>query len=316
MRQFKSPYELAMLQHAIDISTEAHMRSWAFAPFAKWEYEVQAEVEYTFRRRNADYWGYPSIVGCGPNATTLHYETDQDKVTAGNLMLMDVGAEYEHYSADVTRTFPVNGKFSPAQREVYQAVYDAQEAVAKVTKPGASFDDTENASTASIQKSLLKMGLITGIDAIVPGTESVQRGRRGVVSQGVPQYRLWFFHGTSHFLGMNVHDVGEYGKPFAPGVTFTNEPGIYIREDALDYFKKDTPGLQAFLDKIRPAFEKYKNIGVRIEDDMLVTPTGVEWMTGKLPRSIDAIENFMARSKRGDLDYGIFSGTSLQNLGE
>jgi Xaa-Pro aminopeptidase len=296
MRQIKSPYELRMLQHAIDISTEAHMSSWAMAGRAKHEYEVQAMVEYVFRRRNADFWGYPSIVGCGPNATTLHYETDQDVVTPGQLMLMDVGAEYEHYSADVTRTFPVNGKFTPAQKEIYQAVYDAQEAVAAVIKPGATMGDVEEASAKSIQKSLAKLGLITAVDAMIPGTESRTRPtRRGGTTSGVPQYSIWFMHGNSHWLGMNVHDVGPYGAPLKPGMTFTNEPGIYIREDALDYFP-DTPEVKAFIAKIRPAFEKYKNIGVRIEDDMLVTNTGVEWMTAKLPRSIAAIEAFMANA--------------------
>ncbi len=136
LRQIKSPYELKMLQHAIDITTEAHMRSWATAGNASMEYEVQAEVEYTFRRRNADYWGYPSIVGCGPNATTLHYEESQSPVKKGQLLLMDVGAEYEHYTADVTRTFPVNGKFTKEQAEIYQIVYDAQEAAAKGRKTG------------------------------------------------------------------------------------------------------------------------------------------------------------------------------------
>jgi Xaa-Pro aminopeptidase len=303
MRQIKSPYELRMLQHAIDISTEAHMRSWAMAPRAKMEYEIQAEVEYTFRRRNADYWGYPSIVGCGPNATTLHYETNQGPVHAGDLQLMDVGAEYEHYSADVTRTFPVNGKFSPAQAEIYQAVYDAQEAVAKVVKPGAKMDEVEQASAKSIQESLARLGLITGVDDIIPGTEKVERTRRGKIVTGIKQYTIWFMHGNSHWLGMNVHDVGAYDVSLAPGMTFTNEPGIYIREDALSYFK-DSPEMSAFLDKIRPAFEKYKNIGVRIEDDMLVTDTGVEWMTKRLPRTIKEIESFMKRNDKGKLDYG------------
>jgi Xaa-Pro aminopeptidase len=297
MRQIKSPYELKMLQHAIDISTEAHMRSWAMAGRATMEYEVQAEVEYTFRRRHADFWGYPSIVGCGPNSTTLHYEIPDGPVTSGNLLLMDVGAEYDHYSADVTRTFPVNGKFSPAQREVYQAVYDAQEAVAAVIKPGSSMQQIEEASAKSIEASLAKMGLITGVGAMIPGTETTQRRSRRGTGTGIPQYSIWFMHGNSHWLGMNVHDVGAYGAPLKPGMTFTNEPGIYVRQDALDYFP-DTPEMKAFIAKIRPAFEKYKNIGVRIEDDMLVTPTGVEWMTGKLPRSIAAIEAFMASAPK------------------
>jgi Xaa-Pro aminopeptidase len=277
LRQIKSPYELSLLQHAIDITTEAQMRAWAMASRAKMEYEVQAEVEYTFRRRNADFWGYPSIVGCGPNATTLHYEESQGPVGAGNLLLMDVGAEYDHYTADVTRTFPVNGKFSKEQAEIYQIVYDAQEAAAAVAKPGATMEQLSAAANKVIKEGLFKLGLITNKDS--------------------DQFRIWYMHGLGHWLGMNVHDVGNYSVPLAPGMTYTNEPGIYIREDALDNLP-DTPEMKAFKDKVRPAFEKYKNIGARIEDDMLITPTGVEWMTKKLPRKIADIEAFMATASK------------------
>ena len=277
LRQIKSPYELKLLQHAIDITTEAQMRSWAMAGRAKMEYEVQAEVEYTFRRRNADFWGYPSIVGCGPNATTLHYEESSGPVTAGNLMLMDVGAEYDHQTADVTRTFPVNGKFSKEQAEIYKIVYDAQEAAAKAAKPGATMADLSNAANTVIKDGLFRLGLIT--------------------DKNSQQYRMWYMHGLGHWLGMNVHDVGNYSKPLAPGMTYTNEPGIYIREDALDYLP-NTPESKALIAKIRPAFEKYKNIGVRIEDDMLITPTGVEWMTKELPRKMEDIEAFMAKAPK------------------
>jgi Xaa-Pro aminopeptidase len=273
LRQIKSPYELKMLQHAIDISTEAHMRSWAMAGRAKMEYEVQAEVEYTFRRRNADFWGYPSIVGCGPNATTLHYEEAQGPVASGNLLLMDVGAEYEHYSADVTRTFPVNGKFTKEQADIYRIVYNAQEAAAKVAKPGATMADLSNAANAVMIDGLFKLGLIT--------------------DKNSSQYRIWYMHGLGHWLGMNVHDVGRYGIALRSGMTYTNEPGIYIREDALNYLP-DTPEWKTFKEKVGPAFEKYKNIGVRIEDDMVITKTGVEWMTKDLPRKLEDIEAFMA----------------------
>src|SRR5580765_623231 len=141
LRQIKSPYEIKMLQHAVDISMEGHMRTWATAGVAKMEYEVQAEFEYVLRKRNADFWGYPSIVGCGANATTLHYEESQSPVTKGQLLLIDAAAEYDHYSADVTRTFPVNGKFTKEQADIYQIVYDAQEAAAKAAKPGATMSD-------------------------------------------------------------------------------------------------------------------------------------------------------------------------------
>src|SRR5215204_2051860 len=277
LRHIKSPYELRMLQHAIDITTEAQMRSMGMVGKAKMEYEVHAEVEYTFRRRNADFWGYPSIVGCGANATTLHYVESQSEVRPGELLLMDVGAEYEHYTADVTRTYPVSGRFSPEQAEIYRIVYDAQEAVAAATKPGVSFQTLQDIARKSINDGLLKLWLVT----------DPKGGRVGV----------WFIHGLGHWLGMNVHDVGRYGVPLKAGMVFTNEPGIYIREDALDNLR-DTPENRAFIEKVRPVFEKYKNIGVRIEDDMLVTETGVEWMTKDLPRKLEDIERFMAAASK------------------
>lgn len=277
LRHIKSPYEIKLLQHAIDITTEAQMRSMAMVGKADWEYEVQAEVEYTFRRRNADYWGYPSIVGCGGNATTLHYVESQSAIKRGELLLMDVGAEYDHYTADVTRTFPVNGKFTKEQAEIYQIVFDAQEEVAKATKPGVSFGELNRIANRVVGEGLFKLGLTTDKNSDT-------------------QRRVWFMHGLGHWLGMNVHDVGDYRTPLKAGMVYTNEPGIYIRGDALDYLP-DTPTNREFIAKVRPAFEKYKNIGVRIEDDMLVTATGVEWMTGKLPRKMSDIEAFMTSNR-------------------
>lgn len=276
MRLRKSPMELELMQHAIDISIEAHQRAQAFASQARWEYEVDAQVAYTFKLRNADNWGYPDIVGCGPNATTLHYEESQGPVKTGQLMLMDVGAEYDHYSADVTRTFPVNGKFSKEQAEIYQIVYDAQEAAAKAAKPGATLQDAHRASLEVIKAGLLKLGLITEINS--------------------EQYRIWFMHGNGHWLGMNVHDVGG-GARFEPGMVFTNEPGIYVRMDALDNLPK-TPENEKLIAAIKPAFAKYKGIGVRIEDDLVITFEGVKWMTAALPRSIADIEAFIAKARR------------------
>lgn len=279
MRLVKSPMELRILQHAIDISIEAHQRSWAAAGNAKWEYEVDAEVAYTFKLRNADNWGYPDIVGCGPNATTLHYIESQGPVKQGDLLLMDVGAEYDHYTADITRTFPVNGKFTPTQAAVYQIVYDAQEAVAKASRPGATLSDVNRAGTEAIKDGLLKLGLIT--------------------DRNSSQHRLWFMHGTSHWLGMNVHDVGG-GSKFLPGVVFTNEPGIYVRLDALDQrpFGWKQEDWEKFKTAVRPAFEKYKGIGVRIEDDMLITADGVRWLSDALPRKMNEIEDFIAKARR------------------
>jgi Xaa-Pro aminopeptidase len=278
MRQRKSPYELRLMQHAVDISIEGHQRAQAVASRAKWEYEVEAELDYTYKRRNADNWGYPSIVGCGPNATTLHYEESQGRVNPGDLLLMDAAAEYEHYSADVTRTFPVSGKFTPTQAEVYNIVLAAQEAAFRAIKPGARLSDVHNAATEVIKDGLFRLGLITDKSGM--------------------QHRIWFIHGTSHWLGMNVHDVSVRGDDkLDVGMVFTVEPGIYIRPDALDNLPK-TPETEKFIAAVRPAFEKYKSVGVRIEDDVVVTADGYRNLSAALPRTIPDIEAFMARAQK------------------
>lgn len=279
LRLRKSPLELRLLQHAIDITIEAQQRAWLAALTAKWEYEVDAHIVFTFKLRNADHWGYPSIVGCGPNATTLHYIESQGEVKPGDLLLMDVGAEYQHYTADVTRTVPVSGKFTPAQAELYQIVYDAQEAAAQATKPGAYISDVDRAATEVIKSGLLRLGLITDRES--------------------NQYRIWFMHGTAHWLGMNVHDVGDYGIRLEPGMVFTNEPGIYVRTDALEHIpgRWKPEDWEKFKAAVRPAFEKYKGMGVRIEDDLLVTAEERQWMTSALPRKLTEIEAFMAKGR-------------------
>ncbi|HEV7904125.1 MAG TPA: aminopeptidase P family protein [Pyrinomonadaceae bacterium] len=277
MRLRKSASELQLLQHAIDITVEALGRAMAVAGRSRWEYEVEAEVDYTFKRRHADNWGYPSIVGCGPNATTLHYEESEGAVGANELLLMDVGAEYGHYTADVTRTFPVGGKFTSAQADIYNAVLAAQEASMLAARPGNTFTDVQKASTEVIKDALLKMGLITDRNSF--------------------QYARWFMHGTSHWLGMNVHDVGALNTKFEPGMVFTIEPGIYIRPDALDNLPK-TEENRKFIEAVRPAFEKYKSIGVRIEDDVVITADGHRNMSAALPRTLADVENFMSRAVR------------------
>lgn len=278
LRQRKSPYELRLLQHAVDISIEGHQRAQAVASRAKWEYEVEAELDYTYKRRNADNWGYPSIVGCGPNATTLHYQESQARVGAGDLLLMDAGAEFEHYTADVTRTFPVSGRFTPAQAEVYNVVLAAQDAAFRAIKPGANFSDVHNAATEVIRDGLLRIGLITDRNSL--------------------QHRVWFMHGTSHWLGMNVHDVSARGvERLDAGMVFTVEPGIYVRPDALDNLPK-TPENEKFIAAVRPAFEKYKGVGVRIEDDVVVTAGGYRNLSIALPRTIPDIEAFIARAQK------------------
>ncbi len=284
MRLRKSPWELKLMQHAVDISSEAFHRVYAVAAPAMYEYEVQAEFEYTFRRRNADNWGYPCIVGAGFNATTLHYITSQDRLDDGSLLLMDCAAEYDHYTADITRTLPISGKFSKEQAEIYRIVYEAQQESFKAVRPGNTVNtrrdpkilptSVHGRSAEVIKEGLLRLGLIT--------------------SKANEEYRTWFMHGTSHWLGMNVHDVGIYSTPLAPGMVLTVEPGIYIRPDALDILSKD-PANEKFIKAVRPAFEKYKGIGVRIEDDVLVTENGAKVMSAAIPSKLEDVEAAMKR---------------------
>jgi Xaa-Pro aminopeptidase len=277
LRQLKSPWEIKLMQHAVDITGEAFHRVFAAAAPGLHEYEVQAEFEYTFRRRNADNWGYPCIVGAGANATTLHYITNQEELADNSLLLMDCAAEYDHYTADITRTLPVNGKFTPAQADIYRVIYEAQEAGFKVSRNGGNIGQVHQQATEVVKEGLLRLGLITSKDS--------------------NEFRTWFMHGTSHWLGMNVHDVGVPGKAFAPGMIFTVEPGIYIRPDALDWLPK-TPENEKFIQAVRPAFEKYKGIGVRIEDDVLITNGDPVIMSRAIPRKLEDVEATMTRLRR------------------
>jgi Xaa-Pro aminopeptidase len=283
LRQIKSAWEQKLLQHAVDITAEAFHRIFAVAAPAMYEYEIQAEFEYTFRRRNADNWGYPCIVGAGPNATTLHYITNQDRLDDGSLLLMDCAAEFDHYSADITRTIPINGKFTKEQADIYRVVLEAQTEAIKMARPGNFMSGSDPKNTVHgraaevIKEGLLRLGLIT--------------------SKENNEFRAWFMHGTSHWLGMNVHDVGVPGKALAPGMIFTVEPGIYIRPDAFDNLPK-TPQNERFIAAVRPAFEKYKGIGVRIEDDVLVTTGEPVVISSAIPRKLEDVEMTMARLKQ------------------
>jgi Xaa-Pro aminopeptidase len=272
LRQVKSPYEIRMLKTAADITAEALLRAYKATKPGVWEYEVEAVVEETYKRKNAFDWGFPSIIASGPNATTLHYESSQRQMKAGDLLLMDVGAEYQYYTADVTRTIPVNGKFSPEQTDIYNVVLQAQEAAMKAIKPGVKLPDVHLAGTEVVKAGLKKLGLITDTSG--------------------DQYKIWFMHGVSHWLGMDVHDTGDRQRALETGMAFTVEPGIYIREDALEHLPR-TPEYEKFKDAVKAGFEKYKNIGVRIEDDVVVTTNGFENISGKVPRTISEIENAM-----------------------
>ena len=271
VRLVKSDYEVQQLQKAIDITCEAHRKVMKSVQAGGYEYQLDGLIHNTYRQYGAQ-WGFPSIVGSGPNATTLHYEENTRQMHDGELVLLDIGAEVGHYSADVTRTIPVNGFFSDEQRTIYDLVFRAQEAAMKLVRPGATIGEVHNKARDVIKAGLKELGLITDTTG--------------------NQYRMWFMHGTSHFIGLAVHDVGGRNTVFRPGMVLTVEPGIYVREEALDHLE-DTPKNQQLKNDIREAFERYKNIGVRIEDDVLVTENGYELLSGSAPRNIDSLMSEM-----------------------
>jgi len=287
LRGTKSPAELELLRTAARISAMAHREALhAIAPHMA-EFEIQALAEYTFRRNGADGPAYGSIVGSGPNSTTLHYNADDRFMQADEVVNMDMAASYGGYAADLTRTVPVDGRYSPEQRDIYQVVYDAQQAGERQVKVGAQVKASSDSATAVIKAGLARLGLIESPDARIDGCEG-----------GNPcfQYRLYYMHSLSHPIGLDVHDVDLSGRTgrYGAGSVFTIEPGIYVRENTLDLIPH-TPGNAALLAKIAPAVRKYANIGVRIEDDYIATATGFERITADVPREMDAIEREMAR---------------------
>ena len=279
LRRVKSPREIEILQHAVDITAEAFQRAYAVAAPGTPEYEIQAQFEFTFLRRNG-HWGYPCIVGSGNNATTLHYESNKDTMKAGDLLLMDDAAEFDQYSVDVTRTIPVSGKFSKEQAEIYRLVWEAQQAGFAMAKPGHAMNGTrdsiQGAAIEVFKQGLFKLGLITD-----PKNDA--------------QMRIWFNHGIGHGIGLNVHDPG--AGELQPGMVVTVEPGLYFRPDALENLPK-TPEMEKFAEAIRPVFEKYKGIGVRIEDDVLITTGDPKIISGGIPSKLEEVEATIARLRQ------------------
>lgn len=279
LRRVKSEREIDILQHASDITAEAFQRAYAVAVPGTAEYEIQAQFEFTFLRRHG-HWGYPCIVGSGNNATTLHYGSNKDTMKAGDLLLMDDAAEFDQYSVDVTRTIPVSGKFSKQQADIYRLVWEAQQAGFAMAKPGHAAsggpDSIQGAAGEVFKQGLFKLGLITD-----PGSDA--------------QMRVWFNHGISHGIGLNVHDPG--GRELQAGMVITVEPGLYFRFDALEHLPK-TPEMEKFAAAIRPVFEKYKGIGVRIEDDVLITTGEPRIISAAIPSKIEEVEASIAKLRR------------------
>jgi Xaa-Pro aminopeptidase len=272
LRQIKTPYEQTLLQKSGTISSEAHKAGMATAAPGRYEYEVEAAIEQRYLANGAMSWGYPSIVGSGPNATILHYEESSRQMQAGELLLVDAAASYQGYTVDITRTYPVSGTYSDAQKTLYRLVLAAQEAGMQAAKIGGKTADIEKAAEGVVKKGLLDLGLITD-----PNGE---------------QFRTWYTHGICHWIGMDVHDVGDYQVPLAAGMAFTIEPGIYVRPQALENLP-DTPENQKFKAAVAPAVAKFTGMGIRIEDSFLLTATGLTRLSSDTPRTIEEVERHM-----------------------
>ena len=288
LRRRKSPAELRLLRRAIDVTVEAHKEALRTTKPGMWEYQLEALIESVFRRTGCDGPSFTSIIGSGPNSTQYHYQTNNRRMAAGDVVVMDVGASCGGYAADVTRTIPVSGRFTREQRAIYQLVRDAQAASERASKPGASWQDWRHASRAVEARGLARLGLIESANATFDPPWA-ERCKTDPVY--CTQAFLFMAHGLGHGIGLEVHDpphpyVGT--GTFQVGDVFTIEPGLYISTRLLEMLE-DTPKNRAMTAKVRKAVERYQSIGVRIEDDYLITLNGVEWLS-KAPREIAEIE--------------------------
>ena len=269
-RRIKSASELAQMRKAVAISAKAHNHAMAIARPGRYEYEIQAEMEHIFRLEGALGPAYPSIVASGANACILHYVENNRQMQTEDLLLIDAGCSYRYYNADITRTFPVGAGFNSEQRILYELVLEAQLKAIEAVQPGRPFNDFHDAATRVITWGLVELGLLQGsVDTLIEEKK----------------HKAFFMHGTGHFLGLDVHDSGtlrnpdKTWQPFTPGNVVTVEPGIYI---APNYEPaEDQPDVE----------QRWRGIGIRIEDDVLVTQTGNEVLTGAVPKSLEAMES-------------------------
>jgi Xaa-Pro aminopeptidase len=289
LRQIKSEAERDLLRKSTAITAEAHREVLGAVQPGINEFEIQALIEYTFRRYGSERPAFASIVGSGPNSTILHYNQNDRFMEEGDLLLVDIGAAFGGYAADITRTIPVSGRFTEAQREIYQIVRDAQAAAEEAAGSGVPWNRLNQASLQVLTAGLARVGLIEAPDAIF---DCEQPGRMAQC----PQFFLYYMHGLGHGIGLDVHDP--MPGTLAPGAAFTIEPGIYVRPNLFTEVVPDTPRNRRMIQQIRPAWERYVNIGVRIEDDYIVTEDGLEWIS-PAPREIREIEDAMARPWEG-----------------
>ena len=262
LRLHKRPEELAALRKASAITSDAHILAMGAGRPGSFEHELEALVNYTFRNRGGTGPGYATIVGAGENATILHYIENRCAIADGDLVLVDAGCEYDHYTADITRTWPANGRFTAPQRKVYELVLATQKSAIELVKPGATIEELHDHCVRTLTEGMIELGLLEGTAA-----ERIEDRT----------YKRFYMHGSSHWLGLDVHDVGAYtrdgkARPLAPGMVLTLEPGLYIPLDAV--------GVP----------DELRGIGVRIEDNLVVTATGHEVLTAACPKEIEAVE--------------------------
>ncbi|UYU31354.1 Xaa-Pro aminopeptidase [Siccibacter colletis] len=268
MRLFKSEEELAVMRRAGEISALAHTRAMEKCRAGMYEYHLEGEIHHEFNRHGARYPAYNTIVGSGENGCILHYTENESVLRDGDLVLIDAGCEYQGYAGDITRTFPVSGKFSPAQRAVYNIVLESLETSLTLFRPGTSIQDVTGEVVRIMVSGLVKLGILHGeVEQLIADNA----------------HRQFFMHGLGHWLGLDVHDVGAYGadrsRPLEPGMVITVEPGLYIAPDA------DVPA-------------EYRGIGIRIEDNILITEAGNENLTASVVKHADEIEALMAAARQ------------------
>ena len=265
MRLFKSPEEIKLMRRAAEVSAHGHIKAMQRCKAGLYEYQIEADLVHHFMQEGLRSLAYPSIVAGGKNACVLHYTGNTDKLKNGDLLLIDAGAECDHYAADITRTFPVSGQFSEPQKQLYQLVLDAQTAAIEQIKPGTPWNNAHDASVEVLTKGLVTLGLLEGKVKTLIKKE---------------KFKQFYMHRIGHWLGMDVHDVGDYKvdqkwRLLEPGMVLTVEPGLYIPADC------------------KTVDEKWRGIGIRIEDDLLVTEHGHEILTHSVPKTIPEIEALM-----------------------
>ncbi|MFL6273888.1 MAG: aminopeptidase P N-terminal domain-containing protein [Blastocatellia bacterium] len=283
MRLIKTADDLATLRRAIEITCDGHLAALRALRPGMHEYEIEATLRYVFRKQGSPRHGYAPIVAAGANATVLHYVTNNCRIEADDLLLIDAGAEFGYFTGDVTRTWPASGTFSEAQAEVYQVVLDAQLEAIKAVRPGATFIEPHDRAVRVLTEGMVRLGLLEGdVDQLIEEGDKYQN------QPDTPSgYKKFYMHRTSHWLGMDVHDAGPYKvadewRKLAPGMVLTIEPGLYVAADL-----EDVP-------------TRYRGIGVRIEDDVLVTETGCEVLSARVPKTIDEIEGLMMGAHLGE----------------